>query len=131
MKRSGPLSRKKRLQADPDKTRAWERRSRQALPRESPRRIAERAERKAVRAEVLARDGHECQAKGLPVDVVGACFGPLEVDEIVSRARGGDYLNADHCQALCRFHNGWKEDHPALAIELGLALNSWDIGRLA
>lgn len=76
-----------------------------------------------MRRAVLERDGWTCQARGL--EGVGRCWGPLEVDEVKSRARGGDPLDVDACQTLCRYHNQWKEDHPAEAIRLGLAKSAW------
>lgn len=117
MKRGEPPERRTPLQRSPLKRRG--KRPRQM----SARRRAEKDERVEVREYVLARDRY-CQAEGKVPGV--PCGGLLECDEIISRARGGDYLDPDACQALCHVHNRWKEDHPADAIRFGLARHSWD-----
>lgn len=74
--------------------------------------------RQEVRRIVMQRDMSECRAKFL-VDSV-SCSGPLDIDEIIPRGRGGNYLDPDNCQVLCRMHHRWKHDHPAEAERLGL-----------
>lgn len=76
------------------------------------------SERKEVRRIVLTRDMLQCRAKYLVSFI--ECHGPLDVDEIVPRGRGGDWLDIDNCQVLCRAHHTWKHDHPAEAERLGL-----------
>jgi 5-methylcytosine-specific restriction endonuclease McrA len=96
-----------------------------AIRQESRKRQAERDARRQVRETTLARDGWRCVAADLDTGV--PCGGPLEVDEIVSRARRpGGHLDVANCQATCSVHNVWKEDNPERAIELGLARHSWD-----
>lgn len=131
MRRSGPPARRKGLNRGGPLRRGPGPKTRKPLRRVEPlraqsaRRKAEAPTRAAVRQEVLDRDGHRCQAAGIPE--AGPCWGPLDVDEIVSRARRpGGHLDPSNCQALCRGHNGWKEDHPEAALRLGLARHSWD-----
>ena len=116
--KSKPLIRKTGL-----RTSGWLRRH-TPISRVSERRQATLAAREAVRKEVLARDNYTCQAKGR--EGAGKCWGRLEVDEIISRARktGGE-LNPDNCQVLCHGHNILKEDDPDWAIRVGLAKHSW------
>lgn len=75
-------------------------------------------QRQLVRIEVLLRDHMQCRAKHLVTSI--ECFGPLDVDEIIPRGRGGSHLDADNCQVLCRAHHRWKHDNPAQAERLGL-----------
>lgn len=84
----------------------------------SKKRIKEGPRREEVRRIVLERDMGLCRAKFL-VDFL-TCSGPLDVDEVIPRGRGGDHLNPDNCQVLCRAHHRWKHDHPKEAEELGL-----------
>ena len=109
MKRSGPPRRKKPLNPM------------------SQKRRAELGIRKRVREEVLERDRYKCVAKHLVDDV--ECWGPLDVDEVIPRGRGGDWLDPDNCQVLCRAHHDWKHLHPAEATSLGLTRSNrkaWD-----
>lgn len=76
------------------------------------------SERTEVRRIVLTRDMLQCQAKLLVQSI--QCHGPLDVDEIIPRGRGGDWLDSANCQVLCRAHHTWKHDHPAEAERLGL-----------
>lgn len=93
-------------------------RSRKRLkPRQKPI-TAEYEENRRI---VLARG--RCVAQGLPG--AGECFGELTVDHIKSLARGGTHA-LSNLQALCLFHNGYKEDEPDWAYGLGLAKHSWD-----
>lgn len=75
-------------------------------------------QRAEVRRIVLQRDMGLCQAKFLVTYL--SCSGPLDVDEVIPRGRGGDHLNPDNCQVLCRTHHRWKHDNPAEAERLGL-----------
>lgn len=78
----------------------------------------EMPERKEVRRIVLARDMGLCRAKFLVVST--QCSGPLDIDEVIPRGRGGNYLDPTNCQVLCRAHHRWKHDNPAEAERLGL-----------
>jgi hypothetical protein len=77
--------------------------------------IPKRAE---VRRIVFQRDMGLCQAKFLVGSIT--CSGPLDIDEVIPRGRGGNYLDPDNCQVLCRAHHRWKHDNPAEAERLGL-----------
>jgi hypothetical protein len=74
--------------------------------------------RQEVRRIVLERDMKLCRAKFLVESI--ACSGPLDIDEVIPRGRGGNYLDPDNCQVLCRAHHRWKHDNPAEAERLGL-----------
>lgn len=91
---------------------------RSKLKPNSKKRIKQFSERKEVRRIVLTRDMLQCRAKFLVLSI--ECHGPLDVDEIIPRGRGGDWLDIDNCQVLCRAHHTWKHDHPAEAERLGL-----------
>ena len=126
VKRSGPPARRTPLAADPDKTRAWQDRSRRRLPARSKKRIAEAPTRAAVRAEVLDRD-RGCRARGIAPGPCAARPGraPLEVHEVVSRARRpGGHLDPENCLALCPGHHDWVTEHPTDAEALGLSAPS-------
>lgn len=93
----------------------------------SKKRRDEQGEREALRQLVLVRDNFTCTVKAKGITDGPPCWGPLEVDEIVSRARRpGGHLIFDNCQVLCRGHNRYKEDDPDWALRHGLAKNSWD-----
>ncbi len=87
----------------------------------SDKRRSELAARARVRAFVLERDGG-CRARsGMPSRLgAGPCFGPVDVHEILPRGRGGDWLDATNCIALCRGHHEWTHHYPALAKQVGL-----------
>ena len=74
--------------------------------------------RQEVRRIVHARDMGLCSAKFLVGSI--QCSGQLDIDEIIPRGRGGNYLDPDNCQVLCRAHHRWKHDNPAEAERLGL-----------
>lgn len=90
----------------------------------SPRRLAERDERRALVDRVKARDRH-CQ--GAAFGMMHRCQGELVVHEVIPRSawRAG-YLVDDNCLLVCWWLNGWIEDHTAEATELGLARWSWE-----
>jgi hypothetical protein len=76
------------------------------------------AKREEVRRIVTQRDMGLCQAKFLVGSIT--CSAGLDIDEIIPRGRGGNYLDPDNCQVLCRAHHRWKHDNPAEAERLGL-----------
>lgn len=76
------------------------------------------AKRLEVRRIVMQRDMGLCRAKFLVGSIM--CSGPLDIDEVIPRGRGGNYLDPDNCQVLCRSHHRWKHDNPAEAERLGL-----------
>lgn len=73
--------------------------------------------RRATVAAVHERD-KTCRARELVPEV--RCWGPLDVDEILPRGRGGNPYDPAECQLLCRGHHIWKHDNPRRALELGL-----------
>lgn len=77
-------------------------------------------ERAKVRAAALQRDGYRCQGVYVVPEV--KCWGPLDVDEIRPRGRGGSELDVDNCRTLCRGHHEWKHMNPAEAERRGLTL---------
>jgi hypothetical protein len=50
----------------------------------------------------------------------------VDVHELLSRARGGDILDREHCRCLCRAHHDWITTHPAEAEASGWARHSWE-----
>jgi 5-methylcytosine-specific restriction endonuclease McrA len=77
------------------------------------------AEKRAeIRRIVLQRDMGLCRAKFLVGFI--SCSGQLDIDEVIPRGRGGNYLDPTNCQVLCRAHHRWKHDNPAEAERLGL-----------
>jgi len=48
----------------------------------------------------------------------------VDVDEILSRGRGGDFLDPANCQTTCRYCHDKKHTEPAEAIDRGVAERS-------
>lgn len=94
----------------------------------SDRRLAELPDERARRREAIRiageRDGWRCVAERLVVDV--ACDGGLDAHEPLTRARGGDPLNPDHIELICRAHHEWTHAHPYEAGQLDLLRHSWE-----
>lgn len=80
----------------------------------SAKRRSEERERIDVRARVIERDG------GCALRTIGGCEGSLDVDEIIPRGRGGDWLDDANCQALCHRHHMLKHARPHVASIIGL-----------
>lgn len=61
------------------------------------------------------------------------CFGEVHAHEILSRSRAGrtdeNLLDISNILLACDYHNGWVEDNPKKAHELGLAIHSWEAKR--
>jgi 5-methylcytosine-specific restriction endonuclease McrA len=120
------------VERDVDKARAWQQRAARAYAaRQTPRRLPQRSARmqaayagpdgrRALVARLLA-DNPVCQ---LRVTCQGAPA--VDVDEIVSRARGGSILDPANCQTACRACHDWKHANPVEAERLGLSRHSWD-----
>lgn len=49
-----------------------------------------------------------------------------EVDEIVGRGRGGDFLDPSNCQTACHYCHRMKTEHPAEARRRGFEKHSWE-----
>ena len=58
------------------------------------------------------------------------CFGEVHGHEILSRSRSGrrdeNLLDMTGVLLACDYHNGWLEDNPKVAHELGLTRHSWE-----
>lgn len=108
MKRSTPLA------ADPEKTRAWQRRSSKRLPAKSAQRIEDTPSRQELVRDVLAAQP-TCEAR-----ITFGCTGrTTEVNEIIRRAQWADgFLVRRNTEALCHnchvyitTHPDWAEHH--------------------
>jgi hypothetical protein len=92
---------------------------------------SELAAREACREAVLRRD-RNCQAFYLhllwPSGKAVACQGlSSQVHELKrGKMRRDCYLDPARCIGLCAPCHQWVTENPKAAIELGLALNSWD-----
>lgn len=96
------------------------------LRRVSKKRAKEGRERRALVVALLAerpwceiRWDENCQGRA------------VDVDEIRSRARGGDFLNPADCQTAYRYCHDRKHAEPTEAVRRGVARNSWDGGDAA
>lgn len=115
MKRGGPLRRTGGL------------RRTGRLPQQSAKRKAEGPARRAVVAEVIARDGAVCCAAGVVPEV--ACWGPLDPDEVVMRGqRQGAHLDPANVRMICRAHHEWTHSWRYEAARRGL--RPWPRGYL-
>jgi len=121
VKRGKPLERR-----TPLKAKAQLKVGRKHLSPRSAKRVAQAEERRRVVEFVHQRD-HSCRAADIVPEV--ACAGPLDVDEVISRASwAAGYLDPTNCQLLCRAHHRWKHEHPAAAVVRGLSRWSWHRG---
>lgn len=48
----------------------------------------------------------------------------VDVDEVLSRGRGGDFLDLKNCQTTCRHCHDKKHTEPAEALARGVAASS-------
>lgn len=111
MRRNQPLKRKTRIKGGGTIDRKAK------LARVSKKRASETADRRRCVEDVIARDGGCVPAlRGAP----GRCGGPLTAHELVKRSAGGSHLDPANCVACCWLHNGWIEDNPQAARDLGL-----------
>ena len=121
MKRS-PLKR-----ATPLRAKAPWRPVRRPLARESARRRRERVVRSVVVAEVLKRDGGCVGAARVPSV---SCRGHVAVHEVAQRSVvPGSHLRPELCVSLCAAHHDWAHDHIAVARDVGLIVDSWEVDR--
>ncbi|MFW6030981.1 MAG: hypothetical protein ACOC9T_00190 [Myxococcota bacterium] len=91
------------MKRDPEKLRAWLRRSKRLVPK-STRRSAQDEERRALVRRLL-RERPYCEVAWAGAEA--PCFGPLTVHEVFTRARGGSILDEDNCRVVCAEHNRW------------------------
>ncbi|HEY3484295.1 MAG TPA: hypothetical protein VGK49_02875 [Ilumatobacteraceae bacterium] len=81
--------------------------------------------RRAVRAEVLERDGFTCQAREVLPDI--ACEGRLDVHELVRRSQWSEgWLYAPNCKTVCRAHHEFVTARPEVGHAVGLVIWSWE-----
>jgi len=93
------------------------------LRAQSEKRASAAEERKEVREAVYRRDRWTCvlERTSRQRDDVPPCHGPLTPHHLRKASAGGAY-SEENLVTLCRFHNGWVEDEPKLATELGLVI---------
>ena len=118
MKRNGPLERRTPLRAKNVALRQGG-----VIPAQSKRTRQAEPQRREVREQVAERD-QTCRAAFLVPSV--ACYGPLDVHEPKTRARGGNPLDPEACVLVCRRHHEWTHTNPASAAKLGLLRHSWE-----
>jgi hypothetical protein len=115
VKRGGPLKRTGFI------------RRRTPLRQQSAKRKREAADRRAVVAEVIARDGNRCSIAHLVPEV--ACAGPLDPDEEVMRGQRKDaHLDASNVRMICRAHHDWSHRERLEAARRGI--RPWPKGYL-
>lgn len=74
-----------------------------------------------VRRMLDERQRCEAGARIVMLDTRHRCaFVPVDVHEIVTRARGGDILDESNVLAICRLCHDWIHDHPQAASSVGL-----------
>ena len=110
------LERRTPLRANPETTRAWQNRSRRALPKSGRRGKLHRAAMDELRPAVFAATSYRCVAQSVPVE---GCSGRAEhAHHVHPRGRGGSD-SFDNLIAVCSAHHQWIQDHPAEATERG------------
>lgn len=124
------LERRERLRANPETTRAWQRRSQDAArarERDRPRPALPAASTKgAARARAAAEAGRVAKARdggcvaAALVPELG-CWGPLDPQHVIPRGVRRD-LAAEPANIIgcCRGHHEWIEANKARARKLGL-----------
>ena len=85
----------------------------------SAKREAELPDRRQLVADVLHRRPY-CEMRVV-------CDGAYsqDVHEVLTRGRGGDYLDAANVLAVCRACHDWQEAHPAESLCRGFVVPSW------
>jgi hypothetical protein len=98
----------------------------------SKKRAKEDRERaKLLEARFGPRRWWRCEVRDRPVMMaeLGACRGLVHGHEVVKSSQMKDArLDMDNIKLLCDFHNGWVEDNPVRAHELGLMKHNWEGG---
>ena len=97
---------------------------RSPINRVSKKRKAENARRKIILAGKYGPpETWKCELGPIIGD---QCFGPVNGHELLKRSRGGSITDLNNIMLACAYHNGWVEDNPSEAYELGLSLHSWE-----
>ena len=52
--------------------------------------------------------------------IIPACMGRVDGHELLKRSQGGSITDPSNMVPLCSRHNGWVEDEPDAAYDLGL-----------
>jgi hypothetical protein len=90
--------------------------------------MRDRYERPGGRRDLVVRLLEErpwCEARVSP-----RCSGrSVDVNERLTRARGGSILNEENLVTVCRRCHDWIHGHPVEAESLGLLVWSWDANR--
>ena len=114
------LERRTPLRADPEKVRAWQNRSRKALPRVGRRGRAHRERMDDLRPAVHAAAGFRCEAR-----IEGVCLGAsTEAHHVWPSGRGGPDTMENLIAVCGSFErpgcHQWIHAHPAEARARGL-----------
>lgn len=110
------------LRRNTPKARGWVSGRRTRLRSRGASRQADRRSDGVVRAAVFARDGQVCR---MAWHQDTECVGRLTPHHLRKASSGGAY-SLENLVALCEFHNGWVEDHPQAATQLGLVVREGD-----
>lgn len=124
--RRTPLERRAPLRADPDRVRAWQARSRRALPRTG--RAAARSRAALDSARDVVRERLVCEAARLTDPTNAARWvcdtpGPhrgAHAHHVWPEDRDGGVHDPERMLWLCADAHRWVHEHPAAAAELGL-----------
>ena len=96
-------------------------------PMSDKRKSVNQQRKEAMLAHFGKRETWKCQGQTV---FPHKCFGAINGHEITSRARAGradaNLLDMSGIILLCDWLNGWIEDNPKKAHELGLTKHSWE-----
>lgn len=106
------------LRRDPEKARAWQRRSAQAWRRRKARDRFDAVAYEALRVQVYERAGGRCELR-----VSDHCDWWGDQVHHLFPQRKGRVDTLANCRWSCHACNVWVENHPARARELGLLLD--------
>lgn len=84
---------------------------------------ARESRRRAKTMTLVANRDRICQAL---LVLPGKCFGDLHGHELRKSSQGGSRTEPSNVVLLCDFHNGWIEDNPIPAHELGFVVRHED-----
>ena len=90
----------------------------------SKKKNSELAQRRTLKADLLATRGPSCQAQ------TEVCTGAAhDMHERVLRSQGGSALDADNILLVCRPCHNWIHANPGHSYELGLLRHDWQAER--
>lgn len=124
LKRKTEMKRGEGPKANPEKTRAWQRKSRKPLPQKSEQRVEDTPKRQALVADVLA---HQPQCAAM---IPYLCTGrSTEVNEIIRRSQWQEgFLVRSNTEGLCHACHAHITDNPGdtgWAMRHGHQLPGW------